>query len=70
MIVSELQNSLQAEQLADIQFTVGAAVVVSCLCSCLDLAVSAGNSLSLCCGGLSLSEDRETKEEEEQIIIF
>lgn len=71
MIVSELQTSLQAEQLADIQLTVGAAVVVSCLRSCLGFAVPAGNSLSLSFGGPSLSEDRETKEEEEeQIIIF
>lgn len=71
LIVCDLQTSLQAEQLSDIQLTVGAAVVVSHLPSCRGLAVPAGSffeiaSLSLSFEGLSLSEDRETKAEEEE----
>lgn len=75
MIVSDLPTLLQAEQLSDIQFTVGAAVVVSCLRSCLGLGVTAGRffkmaSLSLSFGSLGLSEDREMKEKEEEWIII
>lgn len=76
MIVSDLPTPHQAEQQSDIQLTVGAAVVVSCLRSCLRLGVTAGcifemASFSLTFGSLGLSEDTETKEkEEEQIIII
>lgn len=71
MIVSDLPTPLQDEQVSDIQFTVGAAVVVSCLRSCLGLGVTTGrcfkmSSLFRSFGSLGLSEDREMKGKEEE----
>lgn len=72
-IVCDLPASFQAKQLPDLPFTVGAVVVVSSLPSCvgLGLGVTVGwffkmASLSVGFGSWGLSEDRETKEKEEE----